>query len=456
MIIIFIAMTAGLAGFIFGFDEGIIAGALDLIEQQYHPTALELGFMAAAVPLGGLFGALTVGNLTQIFGRKKIMIAASLIFIFGALAAAWTPVFSVLIIARLSLGFGIGMTGVVSPMYISETAPSSRRGALVSVFQLAITIGILSSYLVNLNLYRQDNWRMMFASGAIPGLMFLIGVLRLPESPRWLVLKGRIDEAKEALIRIRHTKDLVKLSIDDEVAAIQKNLEEESKSRPKFRELFSPKVKAALLVGVILSTLQQLSGINIIIYFAPKIFSLTGFDDATTRIMATVGLGTVNVLMTIVALKYIDLMGRRKLLMIGFAGCALSLIGITFTAQILTGIWPMVSAALIMVYIAAFAVSLGPIPILMIAEIFPLRLRGVGMCLASMCNWGFNTVVVLSFPPMLEMIGLGPTFWFYAVFCLAGLYYTMRFVPETKGVTLEEIETHLSGDKPLVSLGRAG
>lgn len=452
--IVFIAITAALAGFLFGFDEGIIAGALDLIEQQYAPTAFEVGFMAAAVPLGALFGALSVGNITQHFGRKKVMIAAGVIFILGSLAAAWTPVFMVLIIARLSLGFAIGMTGVVSPMYISESAPARKRGALVSAFQLAITIGILSAYMVNLNFYQSENWRLMFASGAIPSLFFLFGVMRLPESPRWLVLKGRVDEAKQVLQKIRKKKDLVLLSIEDEVAAIQDNLQQETKKKASFKDLFDNKVKAAVFVAMTLFILQQLSGINIIIYFAPKIFSLTGYSDATTRIMATIGLGAVNVGMTIVALKYIDKIGRRKLLMMGFTGCAITLIGITMTSQMTTGLWPMVSATLIMLYIASFAISLGPVPILMMAEIFPLRLRGPGMCLASMCNWGFNTIVVYSFPVMLEKMGLSQTLGLYAIFCVYGLYYTIRHVPETKGITLEEIELHLHKDEPLSNLGR--
>lgn len=448
--IYFLATVAAIAGLLFGYDEGVIAVASPSLERDYPMSSLEHGFMTATVPLGALAGALVAGRLTGDWGRRRVLMAAALLFAVGALGAAAAGAVWMLIVARLVLGLAIGVAAVVAPLYIAESAPMTIRGALVSTYQLAITVGILLSYLTGLAISGAGSWRIMFALGAVPGVVFLAGLLALPESPRWLVLRGREAEAATALRRLRGRD----WDTEAEIVAIRAIAARETSANRGVSELFSPWMRPALVVGAGLFFLQQLSGINAVIYYAPTIFSHAGLGSESTRVLATVGVGLVNFLVTILAMGLIDRLGRRSLLVMGFAGTAATLLLIAAGAALPGLLPPWVMVLALLAYIASFAISLGPLPHLMMSEVFPLSVRGAGMSLASVSNWGFNFLVVLLFPVLLNGIGLAGVFGMFGIVCLAGIVFTAARVPETRGVSLEHIEAHLRAGRPLAQLGR--
>lgn len=448
--IFLLASIAAIAGVLFGFDEGVIAGALHLLRADFPITPVSEGFMTAAVPLGALMGAIVAGRLADPVGRRSLLLAAAALFCAGALFAALAGSMWMLTFARLVLGLAIGVAGVMAPLYIAESVPPARRGMLVSVYQLAITIGILSAYGVNLAF--SESWRLMFACGILPGLALFFGMARMSDSPRWLVQKGRDAEAQQALARLTGTTaDDPAVTMERE--RIAKAVVADQHLTGGVRDLFTVRVRPALIVAVGLFALQQLCGINAVIYYAPTIFAHAGFDSTGTQLMATIGIGVVNVAMTIVGMLLIDRLGRRRLLLAGFAGAAASLALIAYAAASThpsSPVWAMAGVAL---FIASFALSLGPLPHVMMSEVFPLNVRGVGMGLASISNWGLNFVVVFSFPVLLDLIGLTGVFSLFALVCVAGLVFTVRTVPETRGVSLEQIERHLMSGLPLRDLG---
>jgi sugar porter (SP) family MFS transporter len=448
--IYFLASIAAIAGFLFGYDEGIIAVARPLLEKDYPLTPLIDGFMTAAVPLGALVGASFAGRITDRFGRRRALMAAAALFAVGALIAAGITALWVLVAARLVLGLAIGTAAVIAPLYIAEAAPLAIRGALVSTYQFAITFGILASYLSGLALKAEGSWRLMFGLGAVPGLLFLFGLVFLPESPRWLVLKGIVDKARESLQRLRGPG----ANIDAELNEIVSNAKAEAGQKIGYAALLEPTIRPALIVGAGLFFLQQLSGINAVIYYAPEIFKRAGFGSSETQTLATVGVGLVNFLTTILAMYLIDKIGRRPLLVLGFVGTGVTMLLIAFALinPTLVPTWVVIVALLL--YIASFAISLGPLPHVMMSEIFPLRVRGPGMSMASISNWGFNFIVVFAFPLMLSGVGLAATFTIFAVICLAGIAFTTARVPETTGHSLEAIEAHLKSGRPFAALRR--
>lgn len=443
-----IACIAGIAGLLFGFDEGIIAGALHPLREAFGITPLQEGLMTATVPLGALAGAVLGGWLAAPHGRRKLLMGAGLLFIIGAGLCAIAPNLLALSLGRLLLGVAIGVAAMVAPLYISETAPARIRGMLVSIYQLAITLGILFAYLVGWGF--GDAWRSMFATAAIPGVLLLVGVAALSDTPRWLMLRGRANDARRVIARIEGlspSDPMVERALAEIAAAVKSDA-----GGGNWRDLFGPVARPALVVGMGLFLLQQLSGINAVIYFAPTVFAHSGFSSTQTQILATVGIGVVNVLMTLVAMGLIDRIGRRKLMFIGFAGAAASLGMIALSAWANVPGMEIVSIIGLVLYIASFAVSIGPLPWVMMSEIFPLHLRGPGMSAASLTNWAFNFVVVLTFPVLIDAIGLAGVFAIYAVVCVFGLFFTARYVPETSGLSLEEIESHLKAGRPFRTL----
>jgi sugar porter (SP) family MFS transporter len=448
--IYFLAAVAAIAGFLFGYDEGVIAVARPLLDKDFTMSAAVGGFMTAAVPLGALVAASVAGRITDRFGRRRVLMAAAALFAVGALIAAGITAIWMLVAARLVLGLAIGLAAVVAPLYISETAPFAIRGALVSTYQLAITVGILVSYLTGLVITGAGMWRHMFGLGAVPGVLFLIGLAFLPESPRWLILKGLPDGARASLLRLRRRG----WNVDGELDEMVRTAQAEAGRKIGYRALLDPAIRPALVVGIGLFFLQQLSGINAVIYYAPEIFSHAGFDSASTQTLATVGIGTVNFLTTILAMFLIERMGRRSLLILGFAGAAATMLVIALAVINPTLVPSWVVILVLLLYIASFAISLGPLPHVMMSEIFPLRVRGPGMSMASISNWGFNFVVVFAFPLMLAGPGLAFTFTIFAVVCLGGILFTLMRVPETTGHSLEAIEIHLMSGQPLVALKR--
>ena len=448
--IYFLTGVAAIAGFLFGYDEGVIAVAEPLLSRDYPMSSLVRGFMTAAVPLGALIAAIFAGPIIDRFGRRRVLMLAAALFTVGALIASAITAIWMLVMVRLALGVAIGLAAVGAPLYISETAPLKSRGAMVSTYQLAITIGILVSYLTGLVITGNGMWRHMFALGAVPGVLFLIGLAFLPESPRWLILKGHVDQARASLRRLRDEH----WDVDGELQEMVLTARAEAGRGVGYRALFEPHIRPALIVAVGLFFLQQLSGINAVIYYAPEIFTQAGFSSGDTRILATIGIGTVNFATTVLAMFLIDRLGRRPLLVLGFAGTAMTMLLIALAVANPTLVQSWLVIVMLLLYIASFAISIGPLPHVMMSEVFPLRVRGPGMSMASISNWGFNFVVVFAFPLMLAGPGLAFAFSVFAVICLGGIVFTLLRVPETAGKSLEAIEKHLDSGKPLASLRR--
>ena len=437
MYITLIAAVAAVGGLLFGFDTGVISGAMLFIVPEFHLGPAEQGLVVSAVTFGALFGALIGGTSSDTIGRRWTNIAAGLSFVAGSIFSALAPNIEVLIASRILIGLAIGLTSVAAPMYIAELSPPRNRGKLVSLFQLAITIGILVSYLVDRALAPDHAWRWMLGLAFIPGALLVIGMIAMPESPRWLLKTGAEKAARQALSLVRPANE-----IDAEVRAIHEDLEH---NRPAaWSELLMPGLRPALIVGVGLAVLQQVTGINTIIYYAPQIFQKAGLDSATTALAATAGIGVINVLSTLIAIWLVDRVGRKPLLLAGLVGMTLSLgalgvaqrFGSTFdVSEQLVG---PITVGFIGLYIVCFAFSLGPVVWLMISEIFPNRARARAAGISTAANWTANFLVSLSFPVL--QATMGPSLWFlYAAMGVAAFIFIIRWVPETKGKSLEDI-----------------
>ena len=432
------AAIAGLAGLLFGYDTGIIAGALLTINSDFGLGSLASGMVVAAVPVGAVFGAWFASSRADLLGRKKLILVSAAVFIVGAIGSAVAGGLALLVIARIVIGLAIGVASAITPVYISEVAPPDIRGGLVTFFQLAVTLGILVAYLVGLAFTdMNEGWRWMLGLGAVPAIVLGLGVVRLPESPRWLIMRGDSTGAKEALSRIRTGGGT---AIDSEVEEIQGSLGQEEGG--SWRDLLQPAIKAALVVGIGLAILQQVTGINTVIYYAPTIIQQAGISSDSSAIFASLGVGVINVLMTVVALRLLDRAGRRTLLFIGVSGMSLSLflLGAAFLGSTGT-LTSIIAIASLMLFVSSFAISLGPIFWLLNAEIYPLNVRGKAAAAGTMTNWFFNFLVSLTFLPLIDLLTQSGAFWFYGLVGLVTLWFCWRFVPETKGRSLEQITT---------------
>jgi sugar porter (SP) family MFS transporter len=434
---VLIASIAALAGILFGYDTGVISGAILFINDEFHLTPQTNGIVVGAVLLGALLGAIISGRLTDHLGRKRLLMIDALIFIIGSLLTAIAPSIINLILGRIIVGLAIGVASYVAPLYIAEIAPVKYRGALVSLNQLAITIGILLSYIVDYICAPHAQWRWMFASGVVPALILFIGLLYLPESPRWMAAHSYFDKALKTLQRI-HGAVVGQRELTDIQASLQHQ-------RAGWKILFEPFIRSTIIIGVGLAVVQQVTGINTIIYYAPTIFKMAGFASSTTAILATMGVGVVFVLFTVIALPLIDSIGRRPLLFAGLIGMAASLYALSwaFAQSDNSALLKWVAMSSMLVYIACFAFSLGPIMWLMISEIYPLRVRGLGSSLATTANWGSNMIVALTFLTLIEYFGAHVTFLIYCAISLLSLIFIYYLVPETKGISLERIEENL-------------
>jgi SP family galactose:H+ symporter-like MFS transporter len=430
------AAFAGLGGLLFGYDTGVISGAELFFKNDFSLTVFALEVIVSGVLAGAALGALLGGRLADIFGRRTLLILTALIFAAGAIlcAAATSP--TILIVGRIIVGFGIGLSSSAVPVYISEVAPADARGWTVSLFQLAITLGILLAYLVDYAFARIQGWRWMFGLAVVPAGIFALGMLFLPESPRWLVKRGRVDAARAILSRIRDTSD-----VEAELRQILHGLDQ-AQEHGNWRDLLSPQLRPALIVGIGLAVFQQVTGINTVIYYAPMIVQSAGISSASGAILTTAGIGIVNVLMTIVSMWLIDRVGRRPLLLTGIAGMVVTLgvLGWAFHSASPSGALSWLAVISIMLYVASFAISLGPIFWLLISEIYPLKVRSSTEGVAATFNWGSNLLVSLTFLTLLQEIGATRTFWLYGVCAISAWLFSYYLVPETKGRTLEEIE----------------
>jgi len=430
------AAIAALGGLLFGYDTGVISGAELFLKNDFTLSTFALEVIVSGVLVGAAFGALVGGQLADLFGRRRLLIATAIIFGMGGIACALAPSPTFLIVGRIIVGLGIGLASATVPVYISEVSPANARGWQVSLFQLAITVGILVAYMVDYAFAAIQGWRWMFGLAIVPAVVFGLGMLFLPESPRWLATRGQLDNARATLMRIRSAPD-----VSAELHEIEQSLTHAGQ-RGKLSDLFAPAVRPALIVGIGLAVFQQVTGINTVIYYAPLIIQSAGIPSASGAILATAGIGVVNVLMTIVAMWLIDRMGRRPLLLVGIAGMAitLGLLGLAFHLSDKSTALIWVAVISMMVYVGSFAISLGPIFWLLISEIFPLKIRNSTEGLSAAFNWASNLLVSLTFLTLLQMIGPTRTFWLYGSFAVAAWIFSYFRVPETKGRTLEEIE----------------
>jgi sugar porter (SP) family MFS transporter len=386
---------------------------------------------------------MVAGTLSDRFGRRLVILITALAFVIGALLSAAAGDVTTLVVGRLLIGIAIGVASMLTPLYLAEIAPAASRGAVTSLNQLCITLGILVSYLVGYAFATSpDGWRWMLGLGAVPGAILATGMLVLPESPRWLAGHNRMPQAEAVLRRLRNTP----AEVADELATLRTDLLREGGRLVPWSAMLAPRLRPALIIGIGLAMFQQITGINTVIYFAPQIFQAAGLSSASVSILATAGVGAVNVALTIVSMWLIDRAGRRVLLLWSLGGMAATLlilaVGFAFGASGATGWLTVLSVA---AYVAFFAVGLGPVFWLLIAEIFPLAVRGRAMSLATISNWGFNLLVTITFLGLIDLFGRVGTFLLYAVLTLVALVFTAVLVPETKGRSLEEIEDALEG-----------
>lgn len=442
-----VAIIASLGGLLSGYDTGVISGALLFINESWNLADTTQGILVSSVLIGAVIGAATNGILADMFGRKKIIMATAVIFTLGSIMCAFAPNIFVLIASRIFVGFAVGVVNFVVPLYLSEISPKHLRGTLVSLYQWAITAGILFSYFINaVFAHAIYNWRWMLFAGVIPGIVLFVGMCFMHDTPRWLVSKKRDEEAKIAFKKIEPEVDTEK-----EIEDIKKTiLNEGTKSDKKFR--LKKWMIMPFVVGIGIMFAQICTGINTIIYYAPTIFKNAGFESNITAIYATTGIGVINFLMTIVALFFTDKLGRKPLLYFGLAGVMLSLIalgcGFAF-ADFFGDNLKWVTVGSLVIYIICFAMSLGPIGWILVSEVFPLRIRGVAMSICTVSNFAFNFFVVSSFPILLHRIGGAWTFWGFGIVSLLCIVFVYFCVPETKGISLETIESNwIHGVKP--------
>ncbi len=427
-----VTLVAAIGGLIFGFDTAIVAGATRYMKEQFSLDSLQEGWAVAVVLVGCMFGAGLAGPISDRIGRRRFMLVSAVLFLVSAVGCALPRTISEFMAFRFVGGLGIGSAAVLSPLYIAEIAPARARGALVSVNQLAIVTGILLAYFVNWAFAGAGpaNWRWMYAMGAVPSVLFFLLLLGVPESPRWLVKNGREDEARTVLTRAD--------SAEAAAAGIRDIKDALAREQGSFREIFRPGFRRPLLIAVALAVFQQVTGINAILYYAPRIFEGAGFERMSAIGQSTI-VGLVNMLFTVVAIVLADRVGRRPLLLAATAGMGVSLVllGAAFKFPFLPA-----SALLfvILLYIAFFASAMGPLVWVVMAEIFPIKVRGAAMGLATLVLWFSDFVVTLTFPVISDRFHPSSAFWLYAAMCAFALVFMGSCLPETKGRTLEEIE----------------
>lgn len=429
--------SAALGGLLFGYDTGVISGALLYLKASFHLTPFSQEIAVSSVLVGAILGSLCASWLSNAVGRRPTLLITASVFTIGALLTAFSPNLPVFVFWRLVIGISIGLAASVVPTYISEIAPARWRGTMVTLYQLAITVGIAVSYWIDLAFARADmGWPPMFAIAAVPSLIFLLGMLLNPETPRWLASRGRWQEADKILTYVTGESHNTAA-----LAEIRASLASEH-THGILRELLRPGLRLALLVGVGLAVLQQLVGINTIIYYAPTIFGAVGFHSNVAAIMATSIIGVVNVCATIAACLLVDRAGRRPLLLWGTVGMVVALLGLSsifaFNPAHIGGL----TLLLLMLYIVAFAIGMGPVFWVLSAELFPTNVRTVGASISTLFNWLANLLVSISFLSLIEAIGTSWTFMIYALLGVFAFFFILRQVPETRQKSLESIERY--------------
>lgn len=448
--LIFITAVASTGGLLFGFDIAVVSGVLPLVQKQFDLSAVEEGWFVSSALIGSIAGVALSGELSDRFGRKKLLVASSLLFCFSSVGCTLLSTPTWIILSRITGGTGIGIASIIVPLYISEIAPAPIRGRLVTFYQLAVTVGILFAYLTNgtlvnisLNhseifnhgllqfLFVTEVWRGMFSILLFPSLLFLAGLFFVPESPRWLIQNGRKSEGLKTIIKITRDERLAQAEVNEIYATLQTET-------GSYRELLSLTLRNALLIGIFLPLFSQFSGINAIIYYGPTILQSAGISMSNS-LTSQVIFGVAIVLFTFIAIWKVDQVGRRRLYLIGTAGAMISLFltGLCFYFNYTTSIWLMIC---VLLFLASFAFSIGPLKFVVASEIFPNKIRGRAMAISIMTMWVSDTIVGQLTPIALREVGTAYTFWFFSFFCLAGLIFIYKFLPETKGKSLEEVQ----------------
>ena len=430
-----ISFIAALGGYLFGFDFAVIAGGLPFLQKYFGLDAYWEGFTTGSLALGAMAGCILAGYVAERLGRKPALLMAAFIFTISSLAMAFSPTRNFFIASRFVAGVGVGMASMLSPMYIAELAPPQIRGRLVAINQLTIVLGILVTNLVNYSLRNSgdDAWRWMFGSGAIPSLIFFAGLLALPESPRWLVMKNKKERAMQVLNKIGNTRFANK-AVED----IEKSMQVATagvRYHGVFNKLFFP----AVFTGIVLAIFQQFCGINTVFNYTPKLFERIG-ASADDQLLQTVFIGVVNLVFTLLAMLLVDKIGRKPLMIGGAAGLGILYVII---AQLLGAGNPAV-AWFLLAAIGTYALTLAPVTWVLIAEIFPNKVRTTATTIAVLCLWAAYFILVFTFPILFEKLG-DRTFYVYAVVCLGGLLFTLKYVKETRGKALEEMNPVVSG-----------
>lgn len=432
--IILVSAVAALGGLLFGFDTAIISGAIPYITPYFSLNEYWLGWAVGSILIGCAAGAMLSGGLADKYGRRYMLIICAVLFAVSGIGAGLSTSLLVFIIFRLIGGLGVGAAAMVSPMYIAEISPAKWRGRLVSCYQLAIVFGILIAYFSNYMFdgLGDNNWRWMFASQTAPSLLFFLLLLLVPETPRWLIMKGRNHEAEIILRKVSGGA-----MIESEVNKIKNSFHH--KKSVSLKQVFSKTYKPVLFIGIIVAIFQQVTGINSIIYYAPVIFKQTGLDSSSS-IMQTIGIGIVNILATLGAIALVDKIGRKKLLLTGtvLMGISLVTIGLCFQYSYFDHYIVLI---FMLLYVASFGCTLGAVVWVYLAEIFPNLIRSLALSIATLALWLADFAVTLTFPIMAKHLGTSYTMFCYAIMCALAFIYMLFKVEETKGRTLEEIET---------------
>ncbi|MBH1932991.1 sugar porter family MFS transporter [Streptomyces sp. AV19] len=437
--IVAIAAVAAIGGALFGYDTGVVSGALPFMEEHFGLTSLGEGVITSALLIGAAFGSLAGGRAADTLGRKKALLWAGAVFIGGAVAVAVAPTVPLMVAARFVLGLAVGSASVITPLYLSEIAPPHIRGRLVSFNSLMIVSGQLLAYVVNAILARWEAWRWMLGLAALPAVALFIGMFFLPDTPRWYISRGRADEAGRVLRRTLPADE-----VEAELGRIEHARALEAGARQgAWQELRTPWIRRILLIGVGLAVVQQITGVNAVIYFAPKILESTGLGT-NAAITATIAVGAISVIATAIGMTLIDRLGRRPMLMGGLTGMAVSLValGAAFRLPHSTAVSVLV-LGLMVLYMAFMQATLNTGVWLLLAEMFPLKVRGLAMGTAVFVMWMVNFAVALLFPVLLDAAGASVTFWLFAVACVLSFGFCKRWAPETKGMALEDLEHEL-------------
>lgn len=441
---------AALAGLMFGLDIGVISGATHFIQAEFHVTDHVIEWIVSSMMFGAAVGAALAGWMSVSLGRKRSLILGAVLFVAGSLlcGAAWSP--ESLIVARVLLGLAIGISAFTAPLYLAEVAPENTRGAMISLYQLMITIGILVAFLSDTAFSYSGNWRWMLGIIAIPGALFLLSLFMLPESPRWLIMCNRKVEALAVLQRLRNSAQVV----EREAADIEEQLRTPQHGWRLFLE--NRNFRRSVGLGVMLQLVQQFTGMNVVMYYAPRIFEGMGYDTAS-QMWFTAAVGLTNVLATFIAIGLVDRWGRKPILYVGFSVMAIGLgaVGSMMHLGITSHGEQMFSVAMLLLFIVGFAMSAGPLIWVLCSEIQPLKGRDFGIGCSTVTNWVANMIVGATFLTLLNGIGNAATFGLYAALNVTFLVFTWLLVPETKGVTLEQVERNLMSGARLRDIGKA-